>query len=309
MKKIDVGIIGGGPAGYTAAIYASRANLSTVLFLGTQPGGQITLTNDLENFPGFPEGIGGLELAEKLEKQSVKFGTETVYDKVESINFSERPFYLKTTAGDEYLAETVIVSTGSGSRMLGVPGETESIGKGVSTCATCDAFFYRGKHALVVGGGDSALDESLYLTRFVSKLTLIHRREKFRGSPILQNRVLNNDKIEVVWNSVVEEVLHNPGGFTGVKLKNLISGAESTLTADGLFVFIGHIPNTDLFRGVLTLDDHGYIVTDRNLHTNIPGVFAAGDVQDPVYRQAITAAGTGSMAALEAYRFLEHERN
>jgi len=308
MKKIDVGIIGGGPAGYTAAIYASRANLSTVLFLGTQPGGQITLTNDLENFPGFPEGIGGLELAEKLEKQSVKFGTETVYDKVESINFSERPFYLKTTAGEEYLADSVIVSTGSGSRMLGVPGETENIGKGVSTCATCDAFFYRGKHAVVVGGGDSALDESLYLTRFVSKLTLIHRRDKFRGSPILQNRVLNNGKIEIVWNSVVEEVLHNTGGFTGVKLKNLVSGAESILTADGLFVFIGHIPNTDLFRGILTLDEHGYIVTDRNLHTNIPGVFAAGDVQDPVYRQAITAAGTGSMAALEAYRFLEHER-
>lgn len=309
MKTIDVGIIGGGPAGYTAAIYSSRANLNTVQFLGVQPGGQITLTNDLENFPGFPDGIGGLELAENFEKQATKFGTVTVYDKIDKVDFSKRPFYLKTTGGEEYLAESVIISTGSSSRMLGVPGETESIGKGVSTCATCDAFFYRDKHVVVVGGGDSALDESLFLTRFVKKLTLVHRRDKFRGSPILQNRVLSNDKIEVVWNSVVEEVLHNESGVYAARIKNVETGIINDLTIDGIFVFIGHIPNTELFKGILSLDDHGYILTDRNGHTNIPGVFAAGDVQDSIYRQAITAAGSGCVAALEAYKFLEHEKS
>lgn len=305
MHQVDVAIIGGGPAGYTAAIYASRANLNTTLFLGTQPGGQITLTNDLENFPGFPEGIGGLELAEKLEQQATKFGTRTIHDKVISVDFSKRPFYMKTTSGEEYLAGSVIVSTGSGSRMLGVPGETENIGRGVSTCATCDAFFYRGKHVLVVGGGDSALDESLFLTRFVDKLTLVHRRDKFRGSPILQNRVLSNDKINVIWNTVVEEVLHDQGGVNGARLKNLVSGESGNLFVDGIFVFVGHIPNTDLFKGILSLDENGYIITDGRCRTNIDGVFAAGDVQDHVYRQAITAAGTGCQAALEAYRFLE----
>lgn len=305
MHQVDVAIIGGGPAGYTAAIYASRANLTTTLFLGTQPGGQITLTNDLENFPGFPDGIGGLELAEKLEKQATKFGTRTVHDKVIEVDFSKRPFYMKTTSGDEYMAGSVIVSTGSGSRMLGVPGETENIGRGVSTCATCDAFFYRGKHVLVVGGGDSALDESLFLTRFVDKLTLVHRRDKFRGSPILQNRVLSNEKIEVIWNTVVDEVLHNQNGVNGARLKNLASGESKDLPVDGIFIFVGHIPNTELFKGVLDLDENGYIITDDRCRTNIEGVFAAGDVQDHVYRQAITAAGTGCQAALEAYRFLE----
>ncbi|MBN8707528.1 MAG: thioredoxin-disulfide reductase [Bacteroidetes bacterium] len=309
MKTIDVGIIGGGPAGYTAAIYSSRANLSTVQFLGVQPGGQITLTNDLENFPGFPDGIGGLELAENFEKQATKFGTVTVYDKIDAVDFSKRPFYLKTTGGEEYLADSVIISTGSSSRMLGVPGETESIGRGVSTCATCDAFFYRDKHVVVVGGGDSALDESLFLTRFVKKLTLVHRRDKFRGSPILQNRVLKNEKIEVVWNSVVEEVLHNETGVYAARLKNVETGKVDDLPVDGIFVFIGHLPNTSLFKGSIDLDEHDYILTDRNGHTNIPGVFAAGDVQDSIYRQAITAAGSGCMAALEAYKFLEHEKS
>ncbi len=305
MKKVDVAIIGGGPSGFTAAIYSSRANLNTTLFVGLQPGGQITLTNDLENFPGFPDGITGLELAENLEKQAVKFGTVVVRDLVESVDFSSSPFLMKTSSGEEFSAEAVIISTGSSSKMLGVPGEKESIGKGVSTCATCDAFFYRDKHVIVVGGGDSALDEGLFLTRFVKKLTIIHRREKFRGSPILQNRVFSNPKIEVIWNSTIDEVLHNQSGVYAAKVKNLQTSESTQIDIDGIFVFIGHIPNTEIFKNKIKLDENGYIITDSHCRTNIPGVFAAGDVQDHIYRQAITAAGTGSMAAIEAYRFIE----
>lgn len=307
MKKVDVAIIGGGPSGFTAAIYSSRANLKTTIFVGLQPGGQITLTNDLENFPGFPDGITGLELAENFEKQAVKFGTEVIRDLIAKVDFSVRPFKLTTLSGDDIFAESVIVSTGSSSRMLGVPGEQESIGKGVSTCATCDAFFYKGKHVIVVGGGDSALDEGLFLTRFVEKLTIVHRRDKFRASPILQNRVFSNPKIQVKWNSAVEEVLYNEQGVYSAKLKNLENGKVENFNIDGIFVFIGHIPNTDLFRGQLSLDENGYIITDKQCKTNIEGVFAAGDVQDHIYRQAITAAGTGCMAAIEAFRFLEKQ--
>lgn len=308
MKNIEVAIIGGGPAGFTAAIYSSRANLETFLFVGLQPGGQITLTNDLENFPGFPDGVTGLELADQLEKQSVKFGTTLVREFVETVDFSSRPFYLKTNLGNEFKAETVIISTGSASRMLDIPGEKESIGKGVSTCATCDAFFYRGKHAMVVGGGDSALDEGLFLTRFVDKLTIVHRRDKFRGSPILQKRVLSNPKIQIIWNTTVDEVITSPTGVTGAKLNNIVTSEKYNYDVDGIFIFVGHIPNTTIFKDKIALDDHGYIITDGRCRTNIEGVFAAGDVQDPIYRQAITAAGSGCTAALEAYRFLEHEK-
>ena len=306
MKHVDVAIIGGGPSGFTAAIYSSRANLETVLFVGLQPGGQITLTNDLENFPGFPDGITGLELAESLEKQAVKFGTAVVRDLVETVDFSSRPYQMKTTSGEQYSAKSVIISTGSSSKMLGVPGENDSIGKGVSTCATCDAFFYRDKHVIVVGGGDSALDEGLFLTRFVKKLTIIHRRDKFRGSPILQNRVFSNPKIEIIWNSTINEVLHNEKGVYAAKIKNLLTSEEFQMETDGIFVFIGHIPNTGIFENQISLDENGYILTDSHCKTNVPGVFAAGDVQDHVYRQAITAAGTGAMAAIEAFRYIEN---
>lgn len=306
MKKVEVAIIGGGPSGFTAAIYSSRANLETALFVGLQPGGQITLTNDLENFPGFPDGITGLELAENLEKQAVKFGTVIIRDLIESVDFSTRPFSMTTSSGDEYYAESVIISTGSSSKMLNVRGEKESIGKGVSTCATCDAFFYRDKHVIVVGGGDSALDEGLFLTRFVKKLTIIHRRDKFRGSPILQQRVFSNPKIEVIWNSTVEEVLYNSNGVNSARIKNQLTSESTQIDIDGIFVFIGHTPNTEIFKNKVDLDENGYIITDSHCRTNIQGVFAAGDVQDHLYRQAITAAGTGSIAAIEAYRYIEN---
>jgi len=306
MKKVEVAIIGGGPSGFTAAIYSSRANLETTLFVGLQPGGQITLTNDLENFPGFPDGITGLELAENLEKQAVKFGTVVIRDLIESVDFSTRPFLMKTSSGDEYSAESVIISTGSSSKMLNVRGEKESIGKGVSTCATCDAFFYRDKHVIVVGGGDSALDEGLFLTRFVKKLTIIHRRDKFRGSPILQKRVFSNPKIDVIWNSTVEEVVYNSSGVNAAIIKNQLTSESTQIEIDGIFVFIGHTPNTEIFNNKVDLDENGYIITDSHCRTNIQGVFAAGDVQDHIYRQAITAAGTGSIAAIEAYRYIEN---
>ncbi len=302
-------IIGSGPAGLTAAIYASRANLAPVIFEGTQPGGQLTITTEVENFPGFPKGIMGPELMELFREQAVKFGAESQFKEVTSVDFSKRPFKV-VVEDEEYFGETVIVATGASAKLLNIPSEGEYMGYGVSACATCDGFFYRGKEVYVVGGGDTALEEANFLTRFASKVTLIHRRDEFRGSKIMRDRALKNPKVAVVWDSVVDEVLGKTEDMkkyvTGLKLKNVKTGAITEVAADGLFVAIGHQPNTKLFKGILPMDDKEYLlVKPGSTRTEIPGVFAAGDVADSYYRQAISAAGTGCMAALDAERFLE----
>jgi thioredoxin reductase (NADPH) len=302
-------IIGSGPAGLTAAIYASRANLSPIIFEGMQPGGQLTITTEVENFPGFPKGIMGPELMELFREQAVKFGAESVFKEVSAVDLSKRPF--KVTVEDEdYFGETVIIATGASAKLLNIQSEGEYMGYGVSACATCDGFFYRGKEVYVVGGGDTALEEANFLTRFASKVTLIHRRDEFRGSKIMRDRALNNPKVSVVWDSVVDDVLGKTEDgkkfVTGLKLKNVKTGAITEVATDGLFVAIGHQPNTKLFKGVLPMTPGEYlIVQPGSTRTDIPGVFAAGDVADAYYRQAISAAGTGCMAALDAERFLE----
>jgi thioredoxin reductase (NADPH) len=298
-------IIGSGPAGWTAAIYASRALLSPVLFEGSEPGGQLTTTTEVENFPGFPEGVMGPELMKKCKEQAKKFGTEIISEFVEVVDFSSRPFKV-TSKGKVYEAETVIVSTGASARRLGLPSEKALYGHGVSACATCDGFFFKGKKVIVVGGGDAAMEEADFLTRFASEVTIVHRGSAFRASKIMQDRVNQNKKINVIWNSEVVEVLGvDEGRVTGVKLKDATTGETRDVQTDGMFTAIGHEPNTSLFKGVLDLDERNYIKTiPGTSQTNIPGVFAAGDVQDSKYRQAITAAGSGCMAALEAERFL-----
>ncbi len=302
-------IIGSGPAGLTAGIYASRANLAPIIFEGNQPGGQLTITTEVENFPGFPKGIMGPELMDLFREQAVKFGAECVYKEVSSVDFSQRPF--KVVVEDEtYFGDTVIVATGASAKLLNIPSEAEYMGYGVSACATCDGFFYRGKEVYVVGGGDTALEEANFLTRFASKVTLVHRRDEFRGSKIMRERALKNPKVAVAWDSVVDAVLGtNEGGkkfVTGIKLKNVKTGAITEAAADGVFVAIGHQPNTTLFKGILPMDEKEYLlVHPGSTRTDIPGVFAAGDVADSYYRQAVSAAGTGCMAALDAERFLE----
>jgi thioredoxin reductase (NADPH) len=310
MRQTKVLIIGSGPAGHTAAIYAARANLAPIVLEGSPPnlpGGQLMLTTDIENFPGFTEGISGPVLMETMRAQAARVGAEFITQNAVSVDFSSRPFTVKTEDDDELQADTVIISTGASAKWLALPSETALYSKGVSACATCDGFFFRGKDVLVVGGGDTALEEALYLSRLVAKVTLIHRRETLRGSAIMQRRVVESPNIEIVWNSVITEV-HDVelGKVTGVTLRNLLTDQESFLPADGLFIAIGHKPNTDLFKDQLDLDPQGYIVTRPGTSfTNIPGVFAAGDVQDSTYRQAITAAGTGCMAAMDAERYLE----
>lgn len=298
-------IIGSGPAGWTAAIYASRALLSPVLFEGAEPGGQLTTTTEVENFPGFPEGVMGPELMKKCKEQAKKFGTEIISEFVEAVDFSSRPFKV-TSKGKVYEADTVIVSTGASARRLGIPSEKALYGHGVSACATCDGFFFKGKKVIVVGGGDAAMEEADFLTRFANEVTIVHRGNSFRASKIMQDRVTQNKKINVVWNSEVVEVLgEDVGRVTGVKLKDIATGEIREMQTDGMFTAIGHEPNTALFKGVLDLDERNYIKTiPGTSQTNIPGVFAAGDVQDAKYRQAITAAGSGCMAALEAEKFL-----
>lgn len=307
MEERDVIIIGSGPAGLTAAIYAARASLNPLVLTGTERGGQITLTNEMENFPGFEEAISGFELAQSMEKQALKFGAEFLPKMVTKLNLSDHPFKICTDES-EYIAKTLIISTGSSPRKLGVPGEKELVGKGVSYCATCDGFFFNGKRVVVVGGGNSALDESLFLTKFVKELYVIHRRDRLRADPILQERAFENEKIDFIWDSVVTKV-NGEDAVTSVELKNVKTEETSTFETDGIFVYIGHIPNTDIFKDQIELDDHGYIVTDKHQRTNVKGVFAAGDVQDPIYRQAITSAGSGAIAAIEAEKFiaeLEH---
>ncbi len=302
--KYDVAIIGGGPAGYTAAIYASRAGLKTVVFEGLVPGGQLTQTTDVENFPGFEKGIMGPDLMMKMREQAGRFGASVLYSSITSVDFSSRPLRLTADETDEILAETVIVATGASAKWLGVKGEAEYRGKGVSACATCDGAFFRGAEVVVIGGGDVALEDALHLTHFASKVYILHRRNEFRASKIMQKRVLENPKIEVVWDSVPLEFF---GGalLEGVLIKNVKTGEEKTIKAQGAFVAIGHAPSTEIFVGKLDLDEKGYVkVAPGTTRASVPGVFAAGDVADPVYRQAVTSAGAGCMAALDAQRFL-----
>lgn len=302
----DMLIIGGGVAGFTAALYAGRAMLQPLVLVGPAPGGQTATTDLMENFPGFPEGIPGSVLAQNIQQQAERFGARIVMDEVTEVDFSERPFRVKTWER-EYRARAVIVATGATPRRLGVPGEKQLIGRGVSFCATCDGFFYRDKEVVVVGGGDAALDEGLFLTRFARQVTIVHRRDQLRAQKVLQERAFANERIRFVWNSVVTEILGDDK-VTGVRLRNVKTGEEQVLPADGVFIYIGMNPNTDLFRGQLELDENGYIITDKRQRTNIPGVYAAGDVQDPWFRQSVIAAATGAAAAMDAERFLaEHE--
>jgi thioredoxin reductase (NADPH) len=300
-------IIGSGPAGLTAAVYAARANLQPLLIEGKEPGGQLTLTTLVENFPGFPEGIMGPDLMEAMRKQAQRFGAEVVSSYVNAVKLSEQPF--RVYYGDkEVQTKTVVISTGSSAKLLGLESEISLMGHGVSTCATCDGFFYRGKEIAVVGGGDSAMEEATFLTKFATKVSLIHRRDTLRASKIMQDRAVKNPKIQFLLNTVVEEVVGTKQeGVSALKLRNVKTRDLSDLKIDGMFVAIGHNPNTEIFKGQVDLDDQGYVKTQANsTRTNIPGVFACGDVQDPVFRQAITAAGSGCMAAMEAERWLEH---
>jgi thioredoxin reductase (NADPH) len=298
-------IIGSGPAGLTAAIYSARADLKPLMIEGMERGGQLMLTTDVENYPGFPDGIMGPELMESLHKQAERFGTRIMSSDVTRVDFSQRPFRIWVEE-DLYETETVIISTGASARWLGLDSEARLRGHGVSACATCDGFFFRGKEIAVIGGGDSAAEEALFLTKFASKVYVVHRRDELRASKIMANRLLNHEKVELVWDSVVEEVL---GGdvMTGLRLRNVKTAAISELPVEGMFLAIGHTPNTEVFAGQIDLDEKGYILTDANTMTSVPGIFAAGDVADHVYRQAITAAGMGCQAAIDAERWLDEQ--
>lgn len=304
-KHSKVLIIGSGPAGYTAAIYAARANLKPVLVSGFEPGGQLMITTEVENYPGFAEQIEGPWLMEQMKGQAENVGTEIIGDYIKEVDLSQRPFKAIGDQGQVYTGDTMIIATGAKARWLGLDSEKAFQGKGVSACATCDGFFFRGKDVVVVGGGNSAVEEAIFLTNFCSKVTVIHRRDELRAEKIMQDRLFENEKVEMVWDTVVEEVVGDDSGMTGVRVKNVKTGEEKTIDAHGMFVAIGHDPATELFKGKLDMDDEGYLVTaSDSTATSIPGVYGAGDVADHVYRQAVTAAGMGCMAALEADRFL-----
>ncbi|MFD0590042.1 thioredoxin-disulfide reductase [Paenibacillus sp. GCM10027627] len=299
-------IIGTGPAGLTAAIYLARANMEPLVIEGWQPGGQLTTTTEVENFPGFPEGILGSELMSNMRKQAQRFGAAFKTGAVKSVDFSKRPYTLEVEGLGQLQAESVIISTGASAKYLGIPGEQENIGRGVSTCATCDGFFFRGKKLIIVGGGDSAMEEAGFLTRFATEVRVVNRREELRASKIMQDRARSNEKIAWSLNRTPLEVVAGENGLKGLLVRNNETGQEELLEADGVFVAIGHTPNTGFLGGQITTDDHGYIIVKPGTsETNIPGVFACGDVQDNIYRQAITAAGSGCMAALDCERYLE----
>ncbi|HET9963334.1 MAG TPA: thioredoxin-disulfide reductase [Nitrospiraceae bacterium] len=301
-------IIGSGPAGLTAAIYAARANLLPLLIEGWQSGGQLTTTTEVENYPGFSKGIMGPELMKEMRAQAERFGTEFLTGDVSAVDLRRRPFAVAVDEERTIHTKALIIATGASALRLGIPNETRLIGHGVSTCATCDGYFFRGQELVVVGGGDSAIEEAGFLTKFASRVTVVHRRDKLRASKIMQDRAFKNEKITFAWNSVVEDILGREQ-VTGVRLKNVITGAVSELACAGVFIAVGHRPNTDLFRGQLEMDPSGYIRTSHGTATNLPGVFAAGDVQDAIYRQAITAAGSGCMAAMDAERYLERSEH
>jgi thioredoxin reductase (NADPH) len=304
MKEEKLVVIGSGPAGLTAALYAGRANLEPVVISGTQLGGQISITYEVENYPGFPEGTTGPDLVAMMQKQAERFGARVVIDEVNSVDLSRGAPFTVTTFTDSYQAKAVVIATGASPKRLGVPGEESLIGRGVSFCATCDGFFFRGKNVIVVGGGDSALEEGLFLTRFADRVQVVHRRAELRAGEALKRRAQNNEKLSFIWNSVVEEIKGN-GSVQAVRLRNVKTEQIEELPVDGVFIFIGHYPNTDLFKGQLKMDDRGYLVTDQRMMTSVPGVFAAGEVQDPIFRQIATSVGQGSAAGMMVERWLE----
>ena len=303
-------IIGSGPAGYTAAIYASRAGLNPIMYQGPQPGGQLTITNDVENFPGYADGIQGPEMMQDLEKQARRFGTDVRYGMATAVDFNSSPKKIFVDDTHEIHAESVIIATGASAKWLGLPSEEKYNGRGVSACAVCDGFFFRNQEVAIVGGGDTAAEEATYLANLCSKVHMIVRRDELRASQIMQKRVTSNPKIQMHWNSQTEEILGDDNGVTGVRIKNNLTSTETVLPITGFFVAIGHKPNTDIFKGFLEMDEAGYIITEKGTsYTNIEGIFASGDAQDHVYRQAITAAGTGCMAALDAERWLTEQED
>jgi len=303
-ETVRVLIIGSGPAGLSAALYAARADLEPVVLTGMELGGQVSLTFAVENYPGFPEGIGGMELVELFQKQAERFGARLEYDLAAEVDFSERPYKVATQNGKRYLAESIIISTGASAVHLNVPGENEFTGRGVSYCATCDGWFFKEKEVMVVGGGDSAVEESLFLTRYADNVTIVHRRDELRAGAILADRAKSNPKINFAWNTVIEEISGN-GAVQTVKLKDTQTGAQREEEIDGVFIFIGHNPNTSIFKDQLEMDKNGYLVVDNRMQTKIPGVYAAGEVADPHFRQVITSAGMGAAAAIQANHFLD----
>ncbi len=305
MENVRCLIIGSGPAGYTAAIYAARADLKPVMYQGMQPGGQLTITTEVENFPGYPKGITGPEMMEEFKQQAERFGTQVRFGVVTDVDFSKRPFMVKADDGKTILAETVIIATGASAKWLGIESEKKFMGMGVSGCATCDGFFYRGQDVAIVGGGDTAAEEATYLAKLCRKVYMVHRRDELRASKAMQHKVLSTQNIEMLWSCAPEQVLGDESGVTGLRVRNVKTGESKDLNVMGLFVAIGHKPNTEIFVGQLELDEMGYVKTMQGkTQTSIEGIFACGDVQDHYYRQAITAAGTGCMAAIEAERFL-----
>lgn len=306
MQKEKVIIVGSGPAGLTAALYAARAALEPLVITGSQLGGQISITNEVENYPGFPEGTTGPELVDLMQKQAERFGARLLIDEVTEVDFTHGPPFTLKTHGDSFEAESVIITVGASPRRLGVPGEEDMIGRGVSFCATCDGFFFREKDVVVVGGGDSALEEALFLTRFVNQVKVIHRRDELRAGEALKTRAFGNEKVSFIWDTVVDEIVGN-GKVESIKMTNVKSGDMTEMDVEGVFIFIGHYPNSDLFKGQLEMDELGYLVTDDKMMTSVPGVFAAGEIQDKVFRQIATSVGQGCAAAMMSERWLEEQ--